>query len=326
VKTFSLSSFSSLTSIHLIVTRITFISQFSYSFVIFLSCSACSPHSPPGPLLKTAITIRYLVTRIIVSNTKSTMAASTPLAIDRNIGSNTEPADERQCQPDMGDSFTKPLSHHINVVGGGAERDGKVQEPVEDTGPTCRQKVRKGGARLPHRNGCGKAGPPVEEDGAGSQTSEWDPGAVGAGRGTGSGGGGAGCCGRLGRRAGTTAVLAHALLHIIGRRGVGGRGALSFVSFLLSSSLGASTFSWDRPGRRAKGSLQRAATARTVDRKTGQNVRRHGLHRSNASMINQKRKPPRRQVTGTSGDSKAKSRSHHVNVNASGILRVLSAM
>ena len=48
-------------------------------------------------------------------------------------------------------------------------------------------------------------------------------------------------------------------------------------------------FSWDRPGRRAKGSLQRAATARTADRKTGQNVRRHDLYRSNASMIKQKK-------------------------------------
>jgi len=50
-------------------------------------------------------------------------------------------------------------------------------------------------------------------------------------------------------------------------------------------------FSWDRPGRRAKGSLQQAATARTADRKTGQNVRRHDLHRSNASMIKQKKYP-----------------------------------
>ena len=38
-----------------------------------------------------------------------------------------------------------------------------------------------------------------------------------------------------------------------------------------------------------KGSLQRAATARTADRKTGQNVRRHDLYRSNASMIKQKK-------------------------------------
>jgi len=39
---------------------------------------------------------------------------------------------------------------------------------------------------------------------------------------------------------------------------------LSFViSFVRTLS------SWDRPGRRAKGSLQRAATARTADRKSG---------------------------------------------------------
>ena len=36
-----------------------------------------------------------------------------------------------------------------------------------------------------------------------------------------------------------TAVLTHALLHGIGRRGVGRRGALSFISFPLSSSFGA---------------------------------------------------------------------------------------
>jgi len=65
--------------------------------------------------------------------------------------------------------------------------------------------------------------------------------------------------------------------------------ALFFLLSPLSISLDASTFSWDRPGRRAKGCLQRAATVRTVDRKTGQNVRRHDLPRSNASMIKQKK-------------------------------------
>ena len=65
------------------------------------------------------------------------------------------------------------------------------------------------------------------------------PRAQGAGRGTGGRGGGAGCCGRLGHRRGTTAILTNTLLHGIGRRGVGGRGALSFISFPLSSSLGA---------------------------------------------------------------------------------------
>ena len=115
------------------------------------------------------------------------------------------------------------------------------------------------------------------------------PRAPGAGRGTGGGGGEAGCCRRLGRRRGTTAVLTHTLLHDIGRRGVWRRGALSVVSFPLSGSLDASTLSWDRPRRRAKGSLQRAATVRTADRETGQNVRRHDLYRSNASTIKQKK-------------------------------------
>jgi len=46
---------------------------------------------------------------------------------------------------------------------------------------------------------------------------------------------------------------------------------------------------WGGPGGGHKGSLQRAATARTADRKTGQNVRRHDLDRSYASMIKQKK-------------------------------------
>jgi len=63
----------------------------------------------------------------------------------------------------------------------------------------------------------------------------------------------------------------------------------SFVVSFCKFPWGASTLSWDRPGRRAKGSLQRAATARTADRKTGQNVRRHDLDRSDSSMIKQKK-------------------------------------
>ena len=60
---------------------------------------------------------------------------------------------------------------------------------------------------------------------------------------------------------------------------------LSFVNFF-----GRVYLLWGSAGRRAKGSLQRAATARTADRKTGHNVRRHDLRRSNASMIKQKKK------------------------------------
>jgi len=98
-----------------------------------------------------------------------------------------------------------------------------------------RWKIRDlGSARLPHRNGCGKAGAtcgrgrhrkPDVRMGA--------PGAPGAGRGTGGGGGGAGRCGRLGRWGGTTAVLAHTLFYGIGRRGVG-EDRCSFVIFLCS--------------------------------------------------------------------------------------------
>jgi len=56
-----------------------------------------------------------------------------------------------------------------------------------------------------------------------------------------------------------------------------------FCSFLKLLSRGTGL------GGGQKGSLQRAATARTADGKTGQNVRRHDLYRSNASMIKQKK-------------------------------------
>jgi len=42
-----------------------------------------------------------------------------------------------------------------------------------------------------------------------------------------------------------------------------------FCPFLCNFPWGASTLCWDRPGRRAKGSLQRAATTRTADGKNG---------------------------------------------------------
>ena len=55
------------------------------------------------------------------------------------------------------------------------------------------------------------------------------------------------------------------------RTGVGYGGGLSFPLLLLPSFLAISLVhiisSWDRPGRRAKGSLQRAAFARTADGK-----------------------------------------------------------
>jgi len=69
---------------------------------------------------------------------------------------------------------------------------------------------------------------------------------------------------------------------------------VSFCLFPLSISLVRNNLSGG-PGGEHKGSLQRAVTARTADRKTGQNVRRHDLDRSYASMIKQKKIPTTRQ-------------------------------
>ena len=96
-----------------------------------------------------------------------------------------------------------------------------------------------------------------------------------------------GAAGELGA-GGAAAVPAHALLHGTSRRVVGD--GLRFFGYFLCYVLGAHLPSGDRPGRRANGSLQRAATARTADRRTGKNVRRHDLYWSNASMIKQKKK------------------------------------
>ena len=59
---------------------------------------------------------------------------------------------------------------------------------------------------------------------------------------------------------GAAAVPARAILHGIGRRGVGD-GWRSLCHFLCDF-LCAHLSSWDKPGRRAKGSLQRAATGK----------------------------------------------------------------
>ena len=131
----------------------------------------------------------------------------------------------------------------------------------------------------------GRLVPPLEEEGvAGSEVSEWElrerrerrervaeAAELGAAGDLGDGGGGA------------TAVSTHAPLHGIRRRGVEPRGdgfLCSSLCFSFVISLVRLTSSWDRPGRRAKGSLQHAATARTADRKNRINVRRHDLDRS----------------------------------------------
>jgi len=116
--------------------------------------------------------------------------------------------------------------------------------------------------------------------------------------GAGGGGGGAGGHGRDGGQGGTPAVPPYTLVHGIGRRGLGDGSCFFFVSFFCLSlsfeflsyvlSLVRYTSSWDRPMRRAKGILQHAATARTADRRTGQNIHRHDLYKSHASMNKQK--------------------------------------
>ena len=65
----------------------------------------------------------------------------------------------------------------------------------------------------------------------------------------------------------------------------------SFVFFSFVISLGATHIRGTGLGGGPKGSLQRAATAKTADGKTGQNVRRHSLDRLLASMIKQNKKP-----------------------------------
>jgi len=88
---------------------------------------------------------------------------------------------------------------------------------------------------------------------------------------------------------GITAVPPHPFLHgFRGREGGlgGGPPTISFVFPL--SFLWFSISSRERPGRRAKGSLQRAATARTADG-NWVNVLRHSLHRLNARMIKPKK-------------------------------------
>ena len=68
-------------------------------------------------------------------------------------------------------------------------------------------------------------------------------------------------------------------------------GHASLLSFPLLISLGHLLSLGTDLGGGHKGSLQRAVTARTADRKPGQNVRRHDLHRSHSSMNKQKKKP-----------------------------------
>ena len=74
-----------------------------------------------------------------------------------------------------------------------------MEEPVEDPGSTCQWEMWAGGAGFSFFYGCGKTSAVEDEVDAGSKVSEWEPGALGAGRRAEGGG--------------ATAVPTHALFH-----------------------------------------------------------------------------------------------------------------
>ena len=134
-----------------------------------------------------------------------------------------------------------------------------MERPVGDPGPLGRREVQPDSAGLSHFYERGEAG-----TGRGGGHSERGV------RGGATGGGGA-----ARSWGGITTVPAHALLHGVRGKGVD-RGRSQFPLFslfcpffcpLFCDFLGALLLSWDRPGQRAKGSWQRAATAQTADRK-----------------------------------------------------------
>ena len=59
-------------------------------------------------------------------------------------------------------------------VGGGAEGDWEVEEPVEDPGPFGRWAVQSGGAGLPFVHGCSKASATWGRETRGSEALEWE--------------------------------------------------------------------------------------------------------------------------------------------------------
>ena len=128
---------------------------------------------------------------------------------------------------------------------------------MEEPGPPGGREVLAGGSGLLSTTDVGRR-VPAEED-AVSEVSEAELGEWEEEQGAEAGERGAG--GELDH------CPPHARLH--GDRGQGLGGFICpfpfFFSFVIS--LVRATFSWVRPGRRAKGSLQRAATARTVERK-----------------------------------------------------------
>ena len=156
-----------------------------------------------------------------------------------------------------------------------------MEESVEGPGPPCRREVQPSGSRLPLYYGGGKTG-----SGRGRRRKR----VLGVGA-TGAPGGSGERRGRLRQRSWVprgnwvprrsyrcsyprplswhpqTRTRGGPLFRLCLPLSFG-----LFFSFVIS--LVPSLSSWDRPGRRAKGSLQHAATARTAD---GKNVRRHSL-------------------------------------------------
>ena len=113
-----------------------------------------------------------------------------------------------------------------------AEGDREVEQPVEDPGSTFRGEMWAGGAELPLLNGCGKAGAAsAERVTPGVRSESGSSGSAGSGKRNGRRRRRSWAPGRIWCRGGTAAVLAHALFHGIGGRGVGD-GCFSFVTFL----------------------------------------------------------------------------------------------
>jgi len=155
-------------------------------------------------------------------------------------------------------------------VGRGAGGKREREEPVQDPGSPRRCEVQPGGTRLPLHYGCGEA-----STGRGSRRERGirvgAPRAQGTGRGAEGGGRGAAPMARINLCFSPRPRSWHPWKRTSGRVS---------VSFVLSLVVPSARFisSWDRPGRRAKGSGREPA-----------NVRRHSLYWLNADMNKQKK-------------------------------------
>jgi len=146
-----------------------------------------------------------------------------------------------------------------------------VEGPVEGAGFPGQWEAQPGGAGLSHDHGCVHADA-AEKDDALSAVSELEVRKWLDEQGAGA---------EVGGYWGDSIVTSHARLHGVRRNGLGaGPGGVfaspicfvfyarySLLSFSSVISLVRITSSCDRPGPRAEGSLQCAATARTADRK-----------------------------------------------------------